>query len=340
MLARLLVLVGALECAPVARAEPAVVLRFGSVAPDGTAWARAARAASTAIEEGTHGLVRIRWYFGGIAGDEAQMTARMKREQLDGVASSGYLCQRLSHSMRVLRLIGLYQSREEAAYIARRLKPLIDDELLQEGFVNLGVANIGPDLIFSRRPIARLSDLQSTRLWIWDLDEVSVRGWLPMGVPAVALPIDQAYRAYDEGKVDGFIAVPSAAMAFQWSSEARYVTNLQPGFVHSCAIIARRALDALPLEAQAVVRSEWAKSMAHLDDVCRLQDEQLLGGLFERQGLRAVPVSEELRSSFLATALAARSQMVEGVVDRTLVQRVVTMLGEFRASLRVAKGRK
>jgi TRAP-type C4-dicarboxylate transport system substrate-binding protein len=324
----------------VARAEPSYVLRFGSVAPDGTAWARAARASSNAIEEGTHGAVHIRWYFGGIAGDEAQMTDRMKREQLDGVASSGYLCQRLSRTMRVLRLIGVYQNRDEVAYVAGRLKPVIDDELAQEGFVNLGLANIGADLIFSRNPVARMADLQSTRLWIWDLDDVSVHGFPTMGVQAVPMPINQAYRAYEDGKIDGFIAVPSAAMAFQWSSETRYITNLQSGYVHACTLITRRALDALPLEAQDVVRSEWARGMAHLDDVCRVQDEQLLGGLFERQGLKTVPVSDDLRTSFLATALAARSKMIEGVVDRTLMQRVIAMLAELRANLRLAKGHK
>ena len=60
-----------------------------------------------------------KWYFGGIAGNELQMLERMRKNQLDAVLSGGMMCMKLSPSMRVLRLLGLFQSRAEASYVAR-----------------------------------------------------------------------------------------------------------------------------------------------------------------------------------------------------------------------------
>jgi TRAP-type C4-dicarboxylate transport system substrate-binding protein len=132
-----------------ARAEP-IVLRFGTVAPDGTAWARIAKQTGVDLAAATHGQVQSKWYFGGIAGDELQMLERVHKEQLDGIVSGGMLCEKLSPSMRVLRMVGLFQTRDESSYVAGRLKSLFDEDFRKQGFVNLGDVGIGPDLIFSR----------------------------------------------------------------------------------------------------------------------------------------------------------------------------------------------
>src|SRR5690348_16262697 len=70
-----------------ARGEP-VVLRFGTVAPDGTAWARIAKQTGADLAAATHGTVVSKWYFGGIAGDELQMLERVHKEQLDAIVSA------------------------------------------------------------------------------------------------------------------------------------------------------------------------------------------------------------------------------------------------------------
>src|SRR6476646_5054881 len=88
----------------VAQAEP-VTLRLATAVPEGTAWARVGMAFARDVDELTHGEVRVKWYLGGIAGNELQVLDRMKRDQLDGVGSGGVLCQRLAPTMRVTRLV-------------------------------------------------------------------------------------------------------------------------------------------------------------------------------------------------------------------------------------------
>ncbi len=324
--------------ARVAHADP-IVLRFGTVAPEGTAWARLAKSTSRAVAEATGGQVTGKWYFNGIAGNELEMAARVRKDQLDGIVSGGMLCQRLAPSMRVLRVVGLFQTRDESGYVAGRLKPVFDEEFRKAGFVNLGEVGIGPDLIFSREPIRSMQDLKKTRFWIWDLDEMFGAEWPLIGAPVVATRLDEAWRAYDHHLVDGFLAVPSAALAFQWSTEARYMTDLRVSFLRSCILIATRSFDALPLEAQQALLASSAKGMMQLEELGRSQDDALLGGLFAKQGIKPVPVSESFRSEFFATALAARDQLPHALVDPKLLQRVLSLLADFRAEHRNAEGR-
>lgn len=326
-------LIGALlvaATAAAARAEP-IVLRFGTVAPDGTNWARIARQTSEALARQTHGEVTARWYFGGVAGDELQMADRVRRDQLDGIVSGGMLCAKLSPSMRVLRIVGLFQTRDESAYVAGRLKPIFDEEFRKAGFVNLGEVGIGPDLIFSRQPIRSMADLRKARLWTWNLDDVFLASLPLLGVPVVPLKIEDAYQAYDQRRIDGFIAVPTAALGFQWSAQARYVTDLRVSFLRTCILISTRAFDALPIDGRNALLAASAKGMMQLEELGRRQDAQLLGGLFAKQGLEPVPVSETFRAEFFAQALAVREKISARLVPRALLTRVLGLLADYRA---------
>ncbi len=307
---------------------------MSTAAPEGTGWARAARAFAREVESGTGGDVKVKWYFGGITGDEVQSAERVRRDQLDGIASGGGLCARLSPSMRVGRVLGLLQGRDEARYVLGRLKPELDVEFRKSGFTNLALAGIGPDILFSRAPVRSLGDLRHGRWWTWDVDEFFAAQLPALGIASHALPLDAAARAYDAGEIAGFITSPTAALAFQWSVQARYVEELHLGFNSGCLLVADRAFDALPPSAQQVMRSAAARFATQVEELGRQQDDALLGGLFERQGLRPVAVSESFRSEFLESARTARDQLGDAVVPQAVILRVSTWLADYRADHR------
>ncbi len=323
-----------LTAASVAHADP-IVIRVASPAPEGTPWAREGYAFGREIEAATQGRVRVKFYLGGITGDELQTAERIRRGQLDGIASGGMLCMKLAPSMRVLRILGLFQNRDESAYVSGRLRQVFDEEFRQAGFTNMGELGIGPDVIFSRTPIASMDDLRKNRLWLWDLDPVLTAEFPQLGLNGVPVPLDAAHATYDSGKLDGFVAVPTAALAFQWSSQVRFITDLRVGFLRGCLLIANRAFDALSMQDQQIWRSGNAKLLARLEDLGRTQDEALLGGLFARQGTRSVAVSPAFRAEFFEAARVARERLGDQLVPRALLQKVQSMLADFRAEHRM-----
>src|SRR3954468_18262980 len=113
-----------LSIARPAAADP-VVLRLAAIAPEGTSWAREVRAFSREVETNTGGAVRIKWYLGGIAGDEVTSLDRTRRGQLDGGAVS-VTCTRLAPSLKISRVIGFFRSRDEARHIYARLFPTVE----------------------------------------------------------------------------------------------------------------------------------------------------------------------------------------------------------------------
>src|SRR5439155_22610639 len=113
----------------------------------------------------------ITWHFSGMNGDDAQVAERIEKAQLDGVASTGLLCERLSPSMRVLGMPGLFGDPAELRYVTRQLQPLVTAEMTRAGFTLLATSGLGPAIIFSRAPIRTMAQLRATRLWERDVNE-------------------------------------------------------------------------------------------------------------------------------------------------------------------------
>jgi TRAP-type transport system periplasmic protein len=283
------------------------------------------------VEAATSGEVGLKVYFGGIAGDDARQADRMARGQLDGVMSGGILCEQRAPSLRALRLVGFYRNRAEADFVAGRLLDAIAEEFHQSGFTLLGLGNLGPSDIFSRRPVRTLDDLRRDPLWQWDTDDVQRAIVEAMGLRVVPLPLEEATRAYGEGRIDGFLSVPSATLAFQWSVQARYVTDLQLSYLIGCVAVTNRALDRLTAEQQQIVRSAGARLAKLTGEIARQQDDALLGGLFQHQGLQMVPVSTELRERFFDAARAAREKLGDKLIPRALLARATSLVEEYRA---------
>ncbi|MDB4971248.1 MAG: TRAP-type C4-dicarboxylate transporter, periplasmic component [Myxococcales bacterium] len=312
-----------------ARAE--MTLRMATVAPEGSTWANLLRSWAREVDTLTQGAVRIRWYFSGATGDELETMEGIRTGNLDGIGSGGMICERLAPSMRIQGLAGVFQSREEAAYVMERIRPTLEGETRRSGFELLILTGLGPEVIFSRTPVRSMADLRKIKLWRWASDEVGIAISREMGLEVVPTNLDAAARAYDQRQSDGFIAIPTAALAFQWSTQARYITDLRSGYLTGCVAVAHRALDRLTAEQQKQFRRSFAKYDALFQEVGRRQDDALLGGLFQKQGLKPIPPSEGFRSEFFETARSARERAATRFVSRATLDRVLKLLADYRA---------
>jgi TRAP-type transport system periplasmic protein len=326
-----IVVVAALCVAATAQADR-IVVRLATAAPEATSWAKELRAFGRDVEASTDGQVAIKWYMGGVAGDEKEALERIEKSQLDGMASA-IECAQIAPSMRALNVPGVVQGRDEANYVSQKLQAQFAAEAQKNGFALLFTAGLGPTMVFSRTPVRTMAELRSIKLWRWDLDLWGVMATREMGMPVQPASLVDAARLYDDGKVDGFTTMPSAALAFQWSTQAKYITPLPVGYVQGCMLLANRAWDRLTQKQREAVMAAAAKCAHRFEEVGREQDQQLLGGLFERQGIKMVPLSPALRAQYFEAARAARERLGDKLLTRALLDDVMRLLADYRAEM-------
>jgi TRAP-type C4-dicarboxylate transport system substrate-binding protein len=176
-----------------------------------------------------------------------------------------------------------------------------------------------------------MDDLRRRRPFAWGLDDVWRDEWPKLGVQAVPLDVLDGTRAYEAGRIDSYFALPTAAIANQWSSSMHYYTPLPIACMPACLVIANRAFDSLPRTHQQAIRSVGAKLGARFDSINEALERQLLGGLFERQGLTALRPSVTFLSEFFEQARRARDQIDGAIIPQALIEKVNVWLADFRA---------
>jgi TRAP-type C4-dicarboxylate transport system substrate-binding protein len=125
--------------------------------------------------------------------------------------------------------------------------------------------------------------------------------------------------------------VPQGALAFQWSTQARYMTDLRLGYLQGCLLVANRAWDRLAHAQRQGVLAAAAKGGMRLEELGRETDQQLMNGLFARQGMKVSAPSQALRLQYFEAARAAREQLSDQVVPRALIDKIMRMLADYRA---------
>jgi TRAP-type C4-dicarboxylate transport system substrate-binding protein len=302
------------------------MLRMAAIAPDGTSWARELKAFARGVEAATGGAVRMKWYLGGIAGDEQKAIERIRRDQLDGAAGA-MMCEILAPSLRVTRVAGLLQSRADAKRVLNHLSPDITAEFHRHGFVFLASSGFGLDILFTRRPVRTLAELRRGKYWIRSYDDVLRETMKVLGVELIELPYAEAAAAYDAGKVDGFVASPVSALAFRWAGQVRAYTDVKLAYLPACLGISIQAFDKLSLDQQRAVRTEAALMEARFEAAGREFDRQLIDDIFAQHGLIHVVPSAEFRSELENAFKQIRTHLDPSLVPPALLQRVRSLLG-------------
>ena len=190
-------------------------------------------------------------------------------------------------------------------------------------------------MMFTRTPVNSVADMRKARLWFWDLDEAMRVQLKALGVPAVGLPVEDAARAYEEKRTDGFLAVPAAALAYQWSATAAYLSELKLGFLAGCMVMPNRSWDVLNVEERAVITEAAAKFQVRLEELGRRQDAELIGKLFEKQGLKKTPLTATFTSEFIETARSSRNAVRDKFIPGELIDKVTGWVADYRAEYNI-----
>jgi TRAP-type C4-dicarboxylate transport system substrate-binding protein len=247
------------------------------------------------------------------------------------VGGGVWQCERWAPSMRVTRLPGLFRNGGELKYVRQRLRPLFDDEFKKAGMVNLGETTIGPSMIFLREPVHTFEELRKVKLWSLQDDVTKQKLLEALGLSLVPSSFDKSREDFDQHRVDGFLAPPAGALAFQWSTQARYLLEVVTDDILGCIAVTASAFDKLPVEQRQIILAAVAKFLMRFDDVSAHADQELLGGLFERQGLRILRPDEKFQADFDKASHEAWRTVGAQMVSPQLLDQVLKFLDEYRA---------
>ncbi len=237
-----------------ATSKPQYTLKFATLAPSGTTWMNILQEWGDEVKKQSNNRLIFKFYPGGVHGDEPDILKKMRFNQLQGGAFTGYGIGRMYSPARVLELPFMFDTVEEVDAVRHELMPEIIEGFHDNGYELLGWMEIVFIHMFSKKPISTLEDIRSTRVWLWQGDELGKAIFNASDISPVPLSIIDVYTSLSTGLIDTVYAPPLGAIALQWFTKTKYVNSIPLTNAIGGLVVSRRYFEKLPADLQTILR--------------------------------------------------------------------------------------
>jgi len=310
----------------------AATLKIATLVPAGTTWMNEMKAGAKLIKQRTEGRVKLKFYPGGVMGNDQSVHRKIKIGQLQGGAfTPGGLAQ-VNAGVQALGLPMMFDTYAEVDYVRAKMDPIIKQAMESSGFVILGISEGGFVRIMSQQPMRDLESIRTSKVWIPEGDMVGQIVFRALGITPVALPISDVFTGLQTGLIETVAVNPTAGIAFQWYTSASYMTETPISYLIGLLAVQKKAFDKLSAEDQAVVREEISEVFSRLD-VLNRSDNLAAKAALKVQGIIFVTHDPGEVERWKSIANDAIDEMTaSGTIPAEIVSQVRGYLQSFRDS--------
>ncbi len=328
--------VGALTALPAVAAADNVEIRLATLAPDGSSWMKILGKAAAEIETKTEKRVVIKYYPGGVQGDERDVVRKMNLGQLDGGAFTSVGLSMIDESIRVLELPRLFASAEELDYVADKMWPYFQAKFEKKGFRLQDRGEVGWIYILSKDEVKSVDSLKTMKVWLWGDDGLVKAMYTKLGVSGVPLGVPEVEPALTTGRINACYGSPLAAVALQWNTKVKYMTSLPLSFAIGATVVKLDSVKKMSDADQALV-----KKIAHnMSRTLRKQirkDNESAKKQMQRKGVKITEATAEMIATFDKAAQDVWAAQTGKMYTKAEFDQVMKYRAEFRAKTPAAK---
>jgi len=310
----------------------AAELKIASLAPEGSSWMQVMRQAAETIKTKTEGRVILKFYGGGVMGNDKKVLRKIRVGQLDGSTFTPSGLAEVYPNVNVYGLPLLFQSLDEVDRVRAVEDGQMRAGLNDAGFVSFGFAEGGFAKLMSNVPVRRLDDLKGRKIWVPEGDRISYAAMQALGLAPVTLPLTDVLTGLQTGLIDIVATSAVGALVLQWHTKVKYVTDLPLEYIVATLAIARPSFEKLTPPDQAAVREVMDDVYKRLDHDNRAENQKAEAALLS-YGIQSVtPDAGQLQEWRRIVGEANRKEGQAGAFDLAVLDRIESQLQTLRAS--------
>ena len=299
------------------------------LAPEGTAWMNIMNDFNRELKEKTQGELEFKIYAGGVSGDETDVIRKMRSGQIHAGGFTGVGLGQILPEIRILELPFIFQNYNEVDHIHQELGVYFKEQFKSKGYVFLGFAEAGFVNIFSSKPLKTQADLKSAKMWAWEGDVLVKELCAAYKIVPVTLSIADVLTSLQTGLIDSFYAPPLGAIALQWFTKVKYMTEPQLTNSTGGVVVSKKIFDTIPEKNQKILQELANKHLRALITNTREGNQKSYETL-KKQGIKFVTVSSDELEKMKITSKQVQQKLTGTLYSKSLLDRLNTALESYR----------
>jgi TRAP-type C4-dicarboxylate transport system substrate-binding protein len=305
-------------------------LKIATLAPEGSLWMSLFHEWGKKIEEHSSGKLKVKFYAGGVAGDERDAVRKMRLGQINAAAVTAIGLGLIQSEVRVLELPMMIQSYEELDFVRNKLDSDLRKKFEAKDYVLLMWGDVGPVHVFSNIPIKGKADLAQTKLWAWVDDPIIRMLFQQLGANGVPLGVPDVLPSLQTGLINACYGSPLSTLALQWYTKVKYMTQMHITQAIGAVVMLKKEFDKLSPDQQKMVLDDSREMQPKLLKSIRDENTKSLASM-KQAGLQVVESPKEMVTQFDEVAKAIRPKLEPSVYSHEFRERVEKLVAEYRA---------
>lgn len=313
------------------------VIKFASLATEGSTWMKVMREYDAAVRKESGGRLGFKIYPGGVQGEDKDVMRRIRLGQLHSGGLTGVGIGEISSKLRILDAPFLFKNYDEVDFFHRTFDPELEQLLRENDFVLLGWAEVGFVYVFTNTPVQGVADMSGVKMWTWEGDAIAEAAFRALGINPIPLSVVDVLTSLQTGLINGAYTSPLAALVLSWNTRVKYMMDVPLADASGAVVISRKKFDGLAPDLQEILLRNGKKFMGELTQKSRQENAAAIETM-KKNGLRIVsaPSAATLRE-FAETGKRARQSLVGKMYDQSFLDRVEKLLSEYRTRQPAAK---
>lgn len=296
-------------------------LSIGTLAPPGSTWIRGLEAANRELRRRSNQQLSIRFYAGGVQGDESEMIRKARAGRLDGVVTTGIGLGNIHRPVLAFMLPGMFSNQAAVERARSTLDPEVQTAFNTAGFSLVSWAVGGMPRLFATTEIRTPSQLRTARPWVWRDDVILPAFYQEAGATGVPLALPEVLSALQTNRINAVVAPPYAAVALQWAQRFTHMTEGANSYSVGGIVLSRRSFEGLPAEQQTMLRDVIRQFNGLIQRNVDRDDQAAIRSMTTR-GVQLVQYTPAERQQWETLFTRARARLVGTVSDQAWMDRV------------------
>ncbi len=306
-----------------------LTIKLATLAPEGSPWMNTFHKVNDTIEKKTDGKVKLKAYPGGVLGGDRDMLRKMRIGQIHAGGFTGMGLGSINRDIFVMEIPFLFQDYGEVDYVFGKMDDQFRKGFEKEGYVLLGWSEIGFVYLLSNVPITSVEDMKGRKVWLWEGDPIASPVLRKAGIMPIPLGIPDVLMALQTHLIDVVYASPLAAIALQWFTKVKYMTDLPMGYSLGGVLVNRRIFRKIPSNLQGIVREVFQYYTSLLNARTRRDNDEAMR-IMVKQGIKFVTPNDEETEEFKRISREATDELAGTVFSKDVLVEIRSHINKCR----------
>jgi TRAP-type C4-dicarboxylate transport system substrate-binding protein len=304
-------------------------IKIATLAPEGSSWIKTFQAIDAEVRTKTDKQVGFKFYAGGVLGDEKDMLRKMHIGQIQGAALTSAGLSAIFSEMDVFQIPFLFESHQEVDYVLEEMNGFFKKGIDENGYILLGWSEGGFVRLMSTTPIATLDDLRKVKVWTWEDAPMTKVIFDQANVSAIPLSVPDVLVGLQTGLVDVVYAPPSGAIALQWFTKTKYMTDVNLIYLIGGLVMQKKVFHKLAPDHQKILLETCRRRMKELKTTVRKENQEAIE-VMVKHGVKIITPTAAQIAGFKKVSDQAMQRLEGKTFSKKIRDEVITKIETYR----------